>query len=643
MLHLLAKGLSLIATARRSSCRIAVLFCAGLTFSLSMSQTVSKVSLSPSSVVGGGSSAGTVTLSKKAGASGETITLSSSSVDATVPSSVTVPSGSATATFSISTHAVAAKATATIKAKLGSSSATDALTISPPALTGVSLNPTAVTGGATSTGTVNIGSAAPAAGLTVSLSSSTSSATVPSSVKILAGAESATFSISTKSVTAAISAKVTAKVGTSSESATLTIQSGPKLAGTYAGSFFSYSVGGSDFNMGPVNITVSSTGTVTGAAYNDGAGNTGQKTTVTGNLSSLGAASIKTVQSGKTTVSTGLWVFNEAGNLVVLLQNTSGGGVNYTIVTLNTSNRTLEYAGDYTGGALDTTNDLTQLTSFTISSNGSFSGTGVLTGESGAGTITGKVNTSGQGTYTVHNANGTTKSGDIYLAFNGEGVLDGYMTSSSGGSSIALTKSYAGFYTFKVGTGPTASTATINVSDTGVVTGGSTYGAYLVTGTVSSVGTVNIKATTVGGDSETVTLTGAMVPVVGSILGSGTFTGAGSGSWSAVGHASSGLVYAGSYTLVGGDSGLTFTIDAGGSISGTGTGGAAGAVVTGSVLSDGTITIIATPVGLSNALGTAILTGTLQLGSSLKSVTGSGSTMVLDGNSGSWTLTGTRG
>src|SRR5206468_1255774 len=61
---------------------------------------VSSVSLSPTSVVGGGSSTGTVTLNAPASAGGIVVTLSSGNPPtATVPSAVTVPSGSTTATF----------------------------------------------------------------------------------------------------------------------------------------------------------------------------------------------------------------------------------------------------------------------------------------------------------------------------------------------------------------------------------------------------------------------------------------------------------------------------------------------------------------------------------------------------------------
>ena len=59
-------------------------------------------------------------------------------------------------------------------------------------MSSVSLNPTSVTGGASSTGTVTLSSAAPAGGAVVTLgSSNTAAATVPGSVTVAAGATSA--------------------------------------------------------------------------------------------------------------------------------------------------------------------------------------------------------------------------------------------------------------------------------------------------------------------------------------------------------------------------------------------------------------------------------------------------------------------
>src|SRR5207249_7727831 len=79
--------------------------------------TVSSLTLNPASVVGGvQSSTGTVTLSGPAPAGGAQVTLSSSNVAASVPSSVTVPAGSSSVTFTVNTSVVLISTSATISA-----------------------------------------------------------------------------------------------------------------------------------------------------------------------------------------------------------------------------------------------------------------------------------------------------------------------------------------------------------------------------------------------------------------------------------------------------------------------------------------------------------------------------------------------
>src|SRR5262249_6456322 len=64
------------------------------------------LALNPTSVVGGSSAQGTLTLTSGAPAGGATVTLSSNSTAASLPASVTVAAGAATASFNVSTSAV---------------------------------------------------------------------------------------------------------------------------------------------------------------------------------------------------------------------------------------------------------------------------------------------------------------------------------------------------------------------------------------------------------------------------------------------------------------------------------------------------------------------------------------------------------
>jgi len=189
--------------------------------------TLSSVALNPTSVRGGNSSTGTVTLSGAAPAGGAPVALSSSNTTAArVPSSVTVAAGATSATFTVSTTAVAAVTTVTISASYGGVTQTASLSVTPPPLPTVSsltLNPTSVIGGASSTGTVTLSGPAPAGGAQVALSSNNGAASVPSSVIVPAGATSATFRVNTSLVLLSTTATISASYNSTSRTATLVL------------------------------------------------------------------------------------------------------------------------------------------------------------------------------------------------------------------------------------------------------------------------------------------------------------------------------------------------------------------------------------------------------------------------------------
>jgi hypothetical protein len=203
------------------------------------------VTVSPNSVLGGASAIGTVTLNGPAPAGGAVVALSSTNPTAApAPASVTVPAGSISAPFTITTHAVAAVTVATISANYGTSFAAT-LTVNPPQLSSLTLNPTSVTGGTGATGTVALTGIAPTGGLAVSLSSNTPAAGVPTSVTVAAGSSSATFPITSTAVSAATQATIRATLASASLTATLTVNppqikslalSPAEVAGGYANS-----------------------------------------------------------------------------------------------------------------------------------------------------------------------------------------------------------------------------------------------------------------------------------------------------------------------------------------------------------------------------------------------------------------------
>lgn len=93
--------------------------------------TLASVVFSPTAVVGGTSSTGTVTLSGAAPPGGVPVALSSDSPVAAVPASVTVAAGATGATFTATAAAVTATTTATIAATYAGTSRAAALTVTP--------------------------------------------------------------------------------------------------------------------------------------------------------------------------------------------------------------------------------------------------------------------------------------------------------------------------------------------------------------------------------------------------------------------------------------------------------------------------------------------------------------------------------
>lgn len=192
---------------------------------------ISSVTLSPSTVVGGGSAGVRVTVNLSAGApaEGATIMLASSN-----PAVVNVPrtirtnfTGQQSAFADVSATIVSATTQVTITATYGSSAQSAILTVTPPSTTapslaGLTLNPSSVAGGSSAQGTVTLSAPAQTA-TTVSLTSGTALASVPASVNLPAGASSATFNITTLSVNSTASVTITAFLNSIQSAATLTL------------------------------------------------------------------------------------------------------------------------------------------------------------------------------------------------------------------------------------------------------------------------------------------------------------------------------------------------------------------------------------------------------------------------------------
>lgn len=177
----------------------------GVTVSTTITVTppgVKSVSSTPNPVIGGLKSTATVELTGPVGASGATVTLSSSSGDATVPSTATVAANGSSATFTINTLPVSTSTAVTIKATFGTSSQEETLTLVAAPLKDVYV-PSPMIGGTSAKGAVDLSSAAPSSGLPVSLSSNSSALVVPASVTVPSGATTVSFNVTTLGVGAA--------------------------------------------------------------------------------------------------------------------------------------------------------------------------------------------------------------------------------------------------------------------------------------------------------------------------------------------------------------------------------------------------------------------------------------------------------
>jgi hypothetical protein len=232
---------------------------------------LSAVTVSPSSVVGGNGSTGTVTLSAAAPSGGATVALTSSNTGAaSVPATVTVAAGATSGSFAVATATVGGSTAVTLTASYNGATRTTTLTVTPvpPAasLQAVSVNPTSVTGGTTSQGTVTLTSAAPTGGVAVTLTSSnTGVAVVPGGVTVAAGATSATFAATTSAVGASTPVTITAAHSGVTRTATLTVNP-PAQSATVTVTATGRSGENVVSSPAGINVAVGSTGSATFAS-----------------------------------------------------------------------------------------------------------------------------------------------------------------------------------------------------------------------------------------------------------------------------------------------------------------------------------------------------------------------------------------
>jgi len=453
-------------------------------------QTVAKVTLSPTSVVGGANSTGTVSIAKKASAQGAVVTLSSSTASATVISSVTIESGKTSGTFTVQTVAVRANTSATIKAAIGASSASAVLTVKAPTFSTFSFVPTSLTGGASATGSIKISSAAPVGGLVIAVTSNQAAAKVPTSVSVPAGTNTTTFGISTSPVAAKTSAKITVSLGASSIGNTLAILP-PVL---------------SSLSLNP--STLSGGGSSTGTVMLSGVAPTGGLTvTLTSSNKSVTVPKNVVVAAGATSATFAVKTVSVTAKATATITAKLSNSVTAAL-TVTAGSR---FAGSYIGSyySYDTTSVGIDIGSVTIE----ISATGALSGHVDDAltvrpqTLVGMIDDAGATTVkSTGPSNTSTSTGSLGL--NSFGFLTGTLTDSNVITVVTINKvgqpleyagKYTGTYASVMDPGGTVSVTILPsgaISCTGKPSNG---GTITVVGTMTTGGIINVTVTSPNG------------------------------------------------------------------------------------------------------------------------------------------------
>jgi subtilisin family serine protease len=250
---------------------------------------VASVSIQPATLEGGGPTSVTVLLSDVAPAAGAVVALASGNpAVVSVPASVTVPAGAQGAVFSVTPAKTTAETAVTITATYpASTSVTGTMNVLPsPTPQSVTLSPTSVVGGQTSTATITLSGAAPAGGALVSLASSnTAVATVPANVTIAEGATTGTFTITTLAQASSTSATISAAYHGLTRTAPLTVTMTPGVSSVYVSPAILMG-GGNATGTVYLNTSAPTGGLVVTLASNNGAATVPASVTVSAGYSS---------------------------------------------------------------------------------------------------------------------------------------------------------------------------------------------------------------------------------------------------------------------------------------------------------------------------------------------------------------------
>ena len=181
------------------------------------------LTFSPSTVMGGENGTGTVTLNGPAPALGATVFLISMNSIAVVPDFVQVAGGQTVGSFEIVTQPTGTLTGVRIEASHGGGMRAGTLNVNRAVLSGLTINPTTVTGGNNASATVTLNGQAPLGGANVMVSTNNPVVTAPETVKIGSSQTSRIFALQTAPVATSTNVIVTVSRAGLTRAAAMTV------------------------------------------------------------------------------------------------------------------------------------------------------------------------------------------------------------------------------------------------------------------------------------------------------------------------------------------------------------------------------------------------------------------------------------
>jgi len=192
------------------------------------------VTFTPSSVTGGFSTPGMVTLQSPAPVGGTVVTLMSANPLVSVPATVTVLANATTAVFTASTLVTGIDTNVVVTGTTDALSVVGTLRVLAPRVLSIAFPSSSPVGGTTITGTIKLTGKAPVGGCLVNVTNGLAGISAPSTVTVDAGLDTATFSVTLPVVAADTVVPWKASLNGAFKTFTMTIKPASMLAVSFS-------------------------------------------------------------------------------------------------------------------------------------------------------------------------------------------------------------------------------------------------------------------------------------------------------------------------------------------------------------------------------------------------------------------------